>query len=56
MKGINIMKKLIRLDELKTGEFIIVTDHGNIRSYYEIGLPIFCVLPNDYKIYGFIQN
>lgn len=47
---------LKRLDELKEGRFIIVTDHGNITSYFKIGVPIFCIVPNHYKIYGFIQN
>ena len=45
-----------RLDELKKGKIIIVTDHGNYSSYYEIGLPIFCMIPNKYKIIGFIQE
>jgi len=47
---------LKRLDELKKGKFIIVTDHGNINSYFDIGLPIFCMVPNNYVIYGFIQE
>ena len=47
---------LKRLDELKKGKFIIVTDHGNISSYFDIGLPIFCMVPNNYVIYGFIQE
>ena len=50
------LNKLKRLDELKKGRFTIVTDHGNIESYFEIGLPIFCIVPNNYKIYGFIQD
>ena len=46
---------LLRLDQLKEGRFIIVTDHGNFNSYYRAGFPIFCILPNKYKILGFIQ-
>lgn len=48
--------KLKNLSELKPGRCIIVTDHGNIPSYYQIGLPIFCIVPNHYTIYGFIQE
>lgn len=46
---------LLRLDQLKEGRFIIVTDHGNFNSYWRIGFPIFTIIPNSYKIYGFIQ-
>lgn len=47
---------LKRLDELKEGKFTIVTDHGNIESYFRSDLPIFCIVPNYYKILGFIQD
>ncbi len=50
------MTKLKKLNELKKGKFTIVTDHGKIESYFEEGLPIFCIVPNHYKIYGFIQD
>lgn len=50
------MKELKRLNELKKGKITIVTDHGDINSYYDIGLPIFCMVPNNYKIYGFKQE
>lgn len=49
------MGKLKRLDELKTGKVIIVTDHGNYNGYFAPGLPIFCIIPNHYIILGFIQ-
>ena len=45
-----------RLDELKKGKFVIVTDHGNFNSYFDYSLPIFCMVPNSYKILGFIQD
>lgn len=45
-----------KLDELHKGKFTIMTDHGNIESYYDSDLPIFLMVPNNYKIYGFIQD
>ncbi|MFQ9515305.1 MAG: hypothetical protein ACLRZ9_05705 [Eubacterium sp.] len=45
-----------KLGELHKGKFTIMTDRGNIESYYDSDLPIFLMVPNDYKIYGFIQD
>lgn len=45
-----------RLDQLKEGQFTIVTDKGRFQSYYGVGLPIFCIVPNCHKILGFIQD
>ena len=45
-----------RLDELKPGKFEIITDHGTYTSYYRTDLPIFCMIPNTYKILGFMQD
>ena len=49
------MNKLKRIDELKIGKVVIVTDHGNFNSYFAPGIPLFCIIPNHYKILGFIQ-
>lgn len=50
------MNDIKRLDELKKGKIVVVTDHGEINSYFEIGIPLFCMIPNDWKIYGFKQD
>ena len=44
------------LTELKKGKFIIVTENGYYYSYYDIDLPILCMVPNSEAIIGFIQE
>lgn len=55
-KGKPKFKRLKKLDELEEGRCIIVTDHGKISSSVGPGIPTLLSVPNNYTIYGFIQN
>lgn len=45
-----------RMDQLKEGWFIIITDRGWYKSYYRAGAKIFKDVPNEDRILGYIQE